>query len=113
MTHPIGRYALYRSISRPIGRPASICATMFDVLLCKRPEPGAARHDHRRPRPETVLKVDWLNGAVSGPGLAGSPNQIFVTGQLLGADRAARVQFTGRNADFGAHAKFSSIGELG
>ena len=38
---------------------------------------------------------------------------IFEAGQLLGADRAAGVEFPGGDADFRAEAELAAIGELG
>ena len=37
---------------------------------------------------------------------------IFETGQLLGANRSARMEFASRDADFRAKAKFAAIGKL-
>jgi hypothetical protein len=37
---------------------------------------------------------------------------IFETGQLLGANRPARMKFACSNADFGTEAKFAAVGEL-
>src|SRR5665213_733998 len=48
----------------------------------------------------------------SGPHLAVAPDDVFVAGQLLRADRPARRQASGRDADFRAHAEFAAIGEL-
>src|SRR5436190_21220594 len=51
------------------------------------------------------------NGA-SRPGLPGAVHAIFETRQLLGADRAAGVEFAGGDADLGAEAELAAIGEL-
>ena len=39
-------------------------------------------------------------------------NTVFEAGQLLGADRAACVEFSGGDADLGAKTEFAAIGEL-
>ena len=49
----------------------------------------------------------------SRPRLPGAVDAIFEAGQLLGADRAAGVEFPGGDADFGAEAEFAAVGELG
>src|ERR1700675_3120283 len=49
----------------------------------------------------------------SPPRLPGAVNAIFEAGQLLGADRAAGVKFSGGDADFCAEAEFAAVGELG
>ena len=49
----------------------------------------------------------------SRPGLSGAMNTVFETRQLLRANRAAGVEFAGGDADFGAEAEFTAIGELG
>src|ERR1700733_5402778 len=48
----------------------------------------------------------------SRPRLPGAMNAIFEAGQLLGADRAAGVKFSGGDADFGAEAEFAAVGKL-
>src|ERR1700761_6942104 len=48
----------------------------------------------------------------SRPCLSGAVAAIFKTGQLLGADRAAGVKFSGGDADFSAEAEFAAVGEL-
>ena len=45
-------------------------------------------------------------------GLPGAVDAIFEAGQLLGADRPARVEFAGRDADLRAEAELAAIGEL-
>src|ERR1700687_444218 len=57
------------------------------------------------------LRLKTLWG--SRPRLPGAVDAIFETGQLLGADRAAGVEFPGGDADFRAEAEFAAIGELG
>src|SRR6201992_2153096 len=44
--------------------------------------------------------------------LSGAVNTIFEACKLFGADRAAGVEFSGGDADFGAEAEFTAIGEL-
>src|ERR1700736_1994940 len=48
----------------------------------------------------------------SRPGLPGAVDPIFEAGQLLGADGAAGVEFSGGNSDLGAEAELAAIGEL-
>src|SRR6186713_1022716 len=48
----------------------------------------------------------------SRPRLPGAVNAIFKAGQLLGADRAAGVEFAGGNPDLGAEAELAAVGEL-
>src|SRR3954470_19411786 len=48
----------------------------------------------------------------SRPRLPGAVNAIFETCQLLGADRAAGVEFAGGNPDLRAEAELAAIGEL-
>src|ERR1700676_5090963 len=48
----------------------------------------------------------------SRPGLPGAVNAIFEAGQLLGADRATRMELAGGDADLGAETEFAAIGEL-
>src|SRR3984885_11501751 len=48
----------------------------------------------------------------SRPGLPGAVNAIFEAGQLLGADRAAGVEFSGGDANLRAEAEFAAVGEL-
>src|SRR5207249_6130202 len=48
----------------------------------------------------------------SRPRLPGAADAIFEARQLLGADRAAGVEFTGGNPDLGAEAELAAIGEL-
>ena len=45
--------------------------------------------------------------------LTGTANNVFETGQLLDANRAAGVQFSRGNADFRPHAEFAAVGKLG
>ena len=40
-------------------------------------------------------------------------HHIFIGGELVTADRAARMEAAGGNADFCAHAKFATISKLG
>src|SRR3954453_9322620 len=48
----------------------------------------------------------------SRPCLSGAVDAIFEAGKLLDADRAAGVEFSRGDADFGAEAEFATIGEL-
>src|SRR3546814_4972508 len=47
-----------------------------------------------------------------GPGLALAAHPVLVAGQLLRANRSAGMQLAGRDADLGAHAEFTAVGEL-
>ena len=49
----------------------------------------------------------------SGSNLSRAADDVFECGQLLDTHGAARVQSSGRYADFRAHAEFAAIGELG
>ena len=51
--------------------------------------------------------------AALGPQLTGPADLVFERRQLLEADRAARVQLAGGDADLGAEAELAAIGELG
>ena len=51
--------------------------------------------------------------ARSRPDLAGAADAVLEAGQLLDADRPARVHAAGGDADLGAHAEFAAVGELG
>src|SRR5436309_7912207 len=59
-----------------------------------------------------ISRVTACTGLCSRPRLPGAVNAIFEAGQLLGADRAAGVEFAGGNADLGAEAEFAAIGKL-
>src|ERR1700731_1158377 len=48
----------------------------------------------------------------SRPRLPGAVNAVFEAGQLLGADRAAGVEFTRRDSDLRAKTEFAAVGEL-
>src|SRR3569623_1158028 len=48
----------------------------------------------------------------SRPDLSGAVYAIFETSQLLGADRSARMEFAGRDADFRAEPEFAAGGKL-
>src|SRR6266702_8465615 len=56
------------------------------------------------------FRLKTLRG--SRPRLPGAVDAIFETGQLLGADRTAGVEFAGGNSDLGAEAELAAIGEL-
>src|SRR5690606_36128748 len=45
--------------------------------------------------------------------LSGAEDAIFKRGELLDADRPARMQAAGGNADFGTEAELAAVGELG
>src|SRR5256885_7977321 len=51
-------------------------------------------------------------GMRSRPRLPGAVNAVFEARQLLGADRAAGVEFAGGNPDLRAEAELAAIGEL-
>ena len=60
-----------------------------------------------------ISRVTARAGVVrSRPRLPGAVNAIFEARQLLGADRAAGVEFAGGNADLRAEAELAAIGEL-
>lgn len=48
----------------------------------------------------------------SGPDLAAAPHDVLVAGQLLDADRAARVETVGGNTDLRTHSELAAVGEL-
>src|SRR4030081_1584489 len=48
----------------------------------------------------------------SRPRLPGAVNTIFEARQLLGANRAACVEFAGGNADLGAETELAAVGKL-
>ena len=45
--------------------------------------------------------------------LPAAANNVFISRQLFGSDRTARVKPSGRDADFDSHSKFSAVGKLG
>jgi hypothetical protein len=49
----------------------------------------------------------------SGARLPGAADAVFERGELLDADRPARMHAAGRDADLGAEAELAAIGELG
>src|SRR5258705_9729052 len=59
-----------------------------------------------------ISRVAACAGLKSRPRLPGAVNAIFEARQLLGADRAAGVEFAGGNADLGAEAELAAVGEL-
>src|SRR5436309_9782874 len=61
---------------------------------------------------DCISRVAACAGLKSRPRLPGAVNAVFEARQLLGADRAAGVEFAGGNADLGAEAEFAAIGEL-
>ena len=71
--------------------------------------PGATRG--RRVRPEGPMRKRDETG--SRPGLARAADAVFERGQLLDADRPARMHPAGGDADLGAEAELAAIGELG
>src|SRR6266480_6751440 len=62
---------------------------------------------------DCISRVTTCTGWRSRPRLPGAVNAIFEARQLLGADRAAGVEFPGGNPDLGAEAEFTTVGELG
>src|SRR6201999_305563 len=48
----------------------------------------------------------------SRPRLSGAVDAVFEAGELLGADRPARVELAGGNADLGAEAELAAVGKL-
>ena len=68
--------------NRPIVMPRSTCGISQGL------SDGVAPHVHGRPR-----------NRISGPRLPGAAHQVFERGQLLDADRAARMELAGRDAD--------------
>src|SRR6266850_2809984 len=61
---------------------------------------------------DCISRVAACAGLKSRSRLPGAVNAIFEARQLLGADRAAGVEFAGGNADLGAEAELAAIGEL-
>src|SRR6478735_7942571 len=61
---------------------------------------------------DCISRVTARAGLRSRPRLPGAVNAIFEARQLLGADRAAGVEFAGGDADLGAEAEFATVGEL-
>src|SRR6185369_7534554 len=59
-----------------------------------------------------ISRVTAGSGLRSRPRLPGAVNAIFEGRQLLGANRAASVEFAGGNADLRAEAELAAIGEL-
>src|ERR1700710_3035848 len=51
--------------------------------------------------------------AQSGPHLAGAPDLVAEAGQLLDADRAARMDAAGGDPDLRPEAEFAAVAELG
>ena len=49
----------------------------------------------------------------SRPDLPAAADDVFVARELLDTDRAARVEFVGRDPDLGAHAELATVRELG
>src|SRR5690606_13853180 len=65
------------------------------------------------PAPTTIRsKVEAGSTPVSGPDLAAAMHAILVARELRGADRPARMNLTGRDADLGTHAELAAVGEL-
>src|SRR6478735_181840 len=61
---------------------------------------------------DCISRVTACAGFCSRPRLPGAVNAIFKAGQLLGADRAAGVEFAGGNSDLRAEAELAAVGEL-
>src|SRR5947208_1120047 len=61
---------------------------------------------------DCISRVTACTGLKSRPRLPGTVNAIFEARQLLGADRAAGVEFAGGNPDFRAEAELAAVGEL-
>src|SRR6476646_8091673 len=61
---------------------------------------------------DCISRVTARAGLRSRPRLPGAVNAIFEARQLLGADRAAGVEFAGGNPDLGAEAELATVGEL-
>src|SRR6185295_4746355 len=61
---------------------------------------------------DCISRVTACTGLKSRPRLPGAVNAIFEARQLLGADRAAGVEFAGGNPDLGAEAELAAIREL-
>src|SRR6266850_8224267 len=61
---------------------------------------------------DCISRVTACTGRCSRPRLPGAVNAIFEARQLLGANRAAGVEFAGGNPDFGAEAELAAVGEL-
>ena len=72
----------------------------------KEPNPAPAQEGaaERWDRPRQIgLRAD----------LAAPAHNVFVAGQLLGTDRATRMQLTGRYPDLRPHAELGTVGVLG
>src|SRR5436190_16679842 len=61
---------------------------------------------------DCISRVTACTGLKSRPRLPGAVNAIFEARQLLGANRAAGVEFAGGNPDFRAEAELAAVGEL-
>src|SRR5256884_2096518 len=61
---------------------------------------------------DCISRVTACTGLRSRPRLPGAVNAIFEACQLLGANRAAGVEFAGGNPDLRAEAELAAIGEL-
>src|SRR5690242_17833419 len=61
---------------------------------------------------DCISRVTACTGRRSRPRLPGAVDAIFEARQLLGADRAAGVEFAGGNSDLRAEAELAAIGEL-
>ncbi len=59
------------------------------------------------------LAADFWQVSTSRPGLTASANAVFEGRQLFDADRPARMQPAGGDADLGAEAELAAVGELG
>src|SRR5512134_374278 len=56
-------------------------------------------------------RMPAFNSSPSGADLAVAEDDVLLGGQALEADRAARVQLVGRDADFGAQSVLVTVGE--
>ena len=74
---------------------------------------GAA--EQADPHPRRVRGQDEAGCVVAAHGLIcpDAAHAILEAGELLDADRAARVQLAGGDADLGAEAELAAVGELG
>src|SRR6478672_12628259 len=61
---------------------------------------------------DCINRVTARAGFWSRPRLPGAVNSIFEARQLLGANRAAGVEFAGGNPDLRAEAELAAVGEL-
>src|SRR6188474_2823863 len=95
----MARCAACGGLNEPPSRPTRM-PLVWKGMACAADSDGISR----------VTAHGWL---WSRPRLPGAVNAIFEARQLLGANRAAGVEFAGGNPDLGAEAELAAVGELG